>query len=139
MKKLIVLILALGTITSAFAQAGPRTEANGSIKLGDGRNVVRISVGDDRDERDMLRRIHRLEQAVRDLQDQVYQLQSAPQQVSVKVHVCTGKMFRAGQVTGKGSSRVEAIGNAMDDCSAKRGDIFCEEDKLRCDTYQERR
>lgn len=72
-KTLIVSLLALvaGIMTT---QARDR---DGSITLRDGRSVVRISIGDeDRNERVMVRRIRRLEEAVRDLQDTVYDLQT---------------------------------------------------------------
>lgn len=127
MKKLSFLFLALAMITgSVFAQR----DMGGSINLRDGRTTVRINVGDDRDDRDMLMRIRRLEQAVRDLQDKVYDLQSAPR--TQQVVVCSGDFFSVGMVMAKAPSEIEARGSVIAQCQAKNGGIFCKDRDIKC-------
>jgi hypothetical protein len=126
---------------SAFAQSRGDRDDNrrNNVTLRDGRTILRINIGDDRDDREMLLRVRRLEEAVRDLQDQVYQLATAP--VYRTVHSCSGDMFGIGQVSGSGQSRAEAVVNAMADCQRKNGgrsSMFCKERDLSCFTREER-
>lgn len=118
--------------TSAFAQ---RRGGDDEVVLRDGRRIIRIDVGDDRDERDMLRRVRRLEQAVRDLQEQVYQLQAAP--VRTTSHVCSATVFSIGMVIGRGPTQTEARASAMQECERRGGSIFCRPDELRCEQSQQ--
>ncbi len=137
MKKSIAFLLTLITLAtafSAFAQVrrDPRIDPRP-----DRRPIVRIEVGDERDEREMLRRIYRLEQAVRDLQDQIYQ-QSLPR--TITRHVCSAEIFSVGPLIGRGLTRVEAINDLLTNCRNRRGTIFCEErhiERLRCETVEE--
>ena len=135
MKKLLallsVLIIASQSLV-AFADPGPRS---GRLTLRDGRSIVRIEVGDERDDREMLRRIHRLESAVRDLQDQVYQLQTAPR--TITRHVCSADFFTVGIVVGRGNTMIEAKAEAIRQCQVRGGNIFCKERELRCETVEE--
>jgi hypothetical protein len=138
---LAVLMLALMSV-SAFAQSrSDRNNDNGrnNMTLRDGRTILRIDIGDDRDDREMLMRVRRLEEAVRDLQDQVYQLVVTPRYRTV--HSCSGEMFSIGFVTGSGLSKGEAVNNAMADCQRKnngRQSMFCKERDLACSTRDER-
>ena len=63
----------------------------GEINLSDGRSTVRISIGNDRfDQRRLIQRVRLLEQAVRDLQDVVYDLQANPaQEIKFNCHAVT--------------------------------------------------
>lgn len=133
MKQIIALMLAVGTLLSAVAHANER---RGDLRDRDGRAIVRIEIGDDRDDRDMLRRVRRLEQAVRDLQNQVYQLQDAPR--TITTNVCSGNFFSAGTFTGKAESRIEAISIVIAKCQRAGGGIFCKERDVRCETVEER-
>lgn len=123
MKKVIFLALALVTLAGA-AQAqvrgrGPMT------------NIVRIEIGDDRDDRDMLKRINRLERAVRDLQDKVYDLQSAPQKDEF---VCTGRFFSVDGIRPvRSESKMIAIAEVLEQCNRAGGSIFCKEEKVTCE------
>jgi len=78
MKKImtIVSLLTLVASSSAFAKKG---DMAGSITLRDGAQVVRISVGDEnrQDSQSMVKRINRLERAVRALQNRVYELEDS--------------------------------------------------------------
>ncbi len=118
---------------SAFAQSRVR---NGNIDLGNGRSTIRIEIGDDRDDREMLRRVRNLESAVRDLQDQVYQLQSQPRTISL--HVCSANIFSVGTIVAKAESRIESIASVMAQCDRRGGGIFCKERDIRCEVSVER-
>lgn len=133
MKQIIALLLAVGTLLSAVAHANER---RADLRDREGRSIVRIEIGDDRDDRDMLRRVRRLEQAVRDLQTQVYQLQDAPR--TVTMNVCSGNFFSAGTFVGKAESRIEAMAIVIAKCQRAGGGIFCKERDVRCDTIEER-
>lgn len=129
------LLLSIG----ASAQSRGGNDVEGSIRMDNGRTTVRINVGDSRDDRDMLKRVYRLEQAVRDLQEQVYKLQSQPTRRNVVV--CSAEFFSVGSVLAKGGTRVEAMAHLLQECRNRGGSkIFCEEDdadNLRCETTQE--
>jgi hypothetical protein len=131
MKNILSFIVLATILTSAaFAQRDNRN--GGSLTLRDGRNIIRIEIGDDRDDREVLQRVRRLEQAVRDLQDQVYQISTTPR--TRTVHTCGAEIFATGYVSGSGMTKIEAIENAMADCKKKDGGIFCSSDKLICET-----
>lgn len=128
MKKFSIIAIAfLIMATSAFAQ-GRRNNHDSDI-IRDGRTIIRINVGDDRDERDLLRRVHRLEQAVRDLQDKIYELNS-----SREIKVCSGDFFTIGTVIAKAPSELEARAIVMTNCQRKGGGIFCKEKDIKCTT-----
>lgn len=66
--KILSLFFILTTLLTATAEAQSRRDNRSPS--------IRIEIGDDRDDREMLRRVHRLERAVRELQEKVYQLES---------------------------------------------------------------
>jgi hypothetical protein len=134
MKKIILVVLGLVAFSQAFAQS--RVDRNGNIILGNGRTTVRIEVGDSRDDREILSRVRRLEQAVRDLQVQVYQLQSEPRVITL--NACSGDFFSVGYVFAKAESRSEAIARVMTECQRKGGGIFCKQSDVRCELIEER-
>lgn len=76
MKKAFALISLFSVMTASSASARV-LNLDGSITLHDGGRVVRINVGgeDRQDSRSMIRRIKRLEEAVRALQNRVYDLE----------------------------------------------------------------
>lgn len=77
---LVALCALLLSITAAQAQRHS-DRRDGDITLTDGRRTVRINIGDERfEQRQLMKRIRRLEEAVRDLQDSVYDLQTNPTQ-----------------------------------------------------------
>lgn len=142
MKKIISLVLVLSVVLSslsAFAQSrrGNRDD-RGTVVLRDGRSIVRIEVGDDRDDRDMLMRVRRLEQAVRDLQDKVYELQTSNIPRTQTIYVCSANVFSVGVVIGKATTKIEAKAAAIKQCQAKGGSIFCNEEELSCEQSEER-
>lgn len=146
MKKIISLVLVLSVVLSslsAFAQSRrddrrDDRQGSGTVVLRDGRSIVRIEVGDDRDDRDTLMRVRRLEQAVRDLQDKVYELQTNSAPRTQTVYVCSGDIFHVGFVMGKATSRTEAKAIALRQCQTKGGGIFCKESEISCEQTEER-
>ncbi len=144
MKKLVALVLTLVSI-SAFAQrdGGRGGRSDGRLDIGDGRSIIRIDIGDDRDDRDMLRRLHRMEQAVRELQDQVYQLSTLPPAPrTIDVYVCSGRfdMVRGGVIIEKASSKTEAQAKVIRTCAQRdNGSTFwCDRSSITCELTQER-
>ena len=100
----------------------------------DDKPIVRISIGQDRNQ-DAHRRIQRLEEAVRDLQDMVYDLQDDRRDRIISEHVCVLKTNFDGSFIGKGSTRIEAEANAVRAC--KKADVsFCERSKQICELSQ---
>lgn len=119
------ILLALGLVTlmgAAHAQRGPNRDSRPSI--------VRIEVGDDRDDREMLRRIHKLEQAVRELQDKVYDLQSAP--VRERGVYCMVNNFHAGLVEATAPTRLQAEAAIQIQFERKGKGIFYSARELKC-------
>ena len=120
--KVLSLFFILTTLLTATAEAQSRRDNRGPS--------IRIEIGDDRDDREMLKRVYRLERAVRELQEKVYQLESTPApQTQV---TCYGTMFVAGLVRGSGRTRAEAVVNALADCQTRAHSMHCEESKLTC-------
>lgn len=120
--KILSLFFILTTLLTATAEAQSRRDNRSPS--------IRIEIGDDRDDREMLRRVHRLERAVRELQEKVYQLESTPAPQALVT--CYGTMFIAGLVRGQGSTRAEAVMNALADCEKRAHPMHCEEKKLTC-------
>lgn len=115
---------------SSFAQR-PSVSATGRISIGGGRTIVGISVGEGRANREQLtRRILRLEQAVRDLQIQVYNLSQSDlpsrERWECKVTAFSDTYF------GRGNSQNLARSNAQRACLEKRSSMFCKDDDIRC-------
>ena len=134
-----ITILALLLLsTAAFSrderdQRGQGREARGEISLNDGKNILRIDIGNDRDEgRDLTQRIIRLERAVRELQNRVYDLEDdAKPSRQVKVTTCILQTPFDGVFIGKGVNEIEARANAVRQCSPKVSFVFCSEDKIK--------
>lgn len=103
----------------------------------DDRPIVRISVGQDRNQ-DTHRRIQRLEEAVRDLQDMVYDLQDDRRDRVFTEYVCALKTNFQGTFIGKGSAKIEAQANAVNACK-RSGAAFCESTQQQCEQTEIRR
>lgn len=122
MKSLLVL-LALTLTTSAFAR-------DGRINTNDGGTIIRIEVGNDRenDSRAMMRRMVQLERAVRELQNRVYDLEddARPQTREVKIYTChTYSDFGDSAIGAPAFTEMEARNNAKLACSKNRHEMFC--------------
>lgn len=133
MKSLLVL-LALTLTTSAFA----RGDRDGRTNTNDGGTIIRIEVGNDRenDSRAMMKRMVQLERAVRELQNRVYDLEddARPQTREVRIYTCeTASNFGEGYIGLPSLSELEAKNNARNACQQKRHSMFCE-NAIRCET-----
>lgn len=135
MKKILTSIAML-TLLSSTASFARSSDVTGSITLRDGGSVVRINVGreDDRDSRSMAIRLRRLESAVRELQNRVYELEDEGRGREVTVHTCSLPTSFEGTFIGKGSTRVEARANAVNACE-RGGGFPCSESRIKaCET-----
>ena len=122
MKFIITLLLSI-FVTSAFAQS-----ASLGYSTGDG--FIRISVGDSTssDVRQLTRRIYRLENAVRDLQDRIYDLEDGQfSQISWTCSIVTkwGDAYFSRPMATRG----EAMSSAYSKCARKEAfNSNCTED-----------
>jgi hypothetical protein len=123
MKKVILLALALMTLAGA-AQAQSRRDIRNAS------SIVRIELGDDRDDREMLKRIVRLERAVRELQEKVYDLEATP--VRVEGAICSAKFFKAGYIEATAAGMVQARAEVLRQCEKLDGGIFCDSKEIKC-------
>lgn len=134
MKKIIT-ILALVLSTAAVARD------YGTISLNDGKNIFRIDIGNDRDveTRQLVKRIVRLERAVRELQNRVYDLEddAAPSRREVTIFTCTLPTSFDGTFIGKGKTAAEARANAVNKCEMGGG-FPCNDSRIKsCETSTE--
>jgi hypothetical protein len=133
MKALFALVLIV-TSLSASAQNRRDDRLDGRIIFRDGRSTVRISINE---RQDTALRIRMLEEAVRDLQAQVYDLRDAePRTRIVTTHVCSMTTTFNGTFIGKASTRIEAEAVTRQNCSRSR-ESFCSSNTVRCETIQE--
>ena len=128
MKKLALLtLLAISTTTFAGVNYG-------SIRLDDGKNIFRMDIGNEKenDSRELSRRVNRLERAVRELQNRIYDFEddSVPATREVTVYTCVLPTSFDGTFIGKGKTEVEARANAVNSCK-KAGAPFCYESNVR--------
>lgn len=112
-----------------------------SISINDGSNILRIDIGNDRDldARQLVRRITKLERAVRELQNRVYDLEddATPNQREVTVYTCALPTAFDGTFVGKGKTAAEARANAVNACH-KGGGFPCSDDRVKsCETSVE--
>lgn len=143
MKKIIASVLLLAIVlssVSAFAQRDRDHRNNnngrGSVILRDGRTIVRIDVGEEND-REMALRIRRLEQAVRDLQAQVYDLRDTePRTRVVTTHICSMTTTFDGTFVGKATSKIEATAITRQKCEQADAS-FCSSNTVTCEQIQE--
>ena len=132
MKKTLVLLALTLISTTSFAQD------YGNITLSDGNTIFRIDVGNDReaDSRRLSQRVNRLERAVRDLQNRIYDLEdnSRPTQREVTIYTCVLPTSFIGTYIGKAQTVVEARAQAVNSCSRAGGGISCQDSLIdRCE------
>ena len=118
------------------------------------RDIVRVDIGPDEDEvprqgidqvgyltennRNLRRRVRRLEQALRQMQDQIYRLEDSnarPMVVAAEPQrefTCYIKTTFKGTVFGKGSSEMEAKAKALKSCDDVGGGFSCEDGNAKC-------
>ena len=124
-----VLFALLMIVTSMAASAQYRPEREGRIILRDGNSTVRISVN----ERSAMEiRMRLLEEAVRDLQAQVYDLRDEPRTREVAIQICSLATSFNGTFIGKASTALEAEANARNSCHASRKEQFCNVLRVTC-------
>jgi hypothetical protein len=146
MKTTMAVVVALALVsTGAMARSG--------ISI-NGRDIIRIDVEDDmgdiqvgrtlsiqdvqKENKRLRRRVHRLEQAVRQLQDRAYALESAPRITHVaparvpRDSTCYIKTTFHGTVMGKGANEHEARANTLRACEKSDGGFDCEDGKIKC-------
>src|SRR5665648_295931 len=111
MKILLALIVVLTSLSVSAQSRSNRTSPR--MTLRDGHSIVRIVI-DDRE--DLSHRVRRLEEAVMDLQDQVYDLRDQPRTRIVKTQVCTLKRTFHGTFIGKAQTQIEAEAIARNQC-----------------------
>lgn len=132
--KSILVLLALTVSVSAFAR-----DQRGRVELNNGQTIIRIDVGNERDtdSRAMAMRMAKLERAVRELQNRVYDLEddSRPLTREVKIHICTSTSnFDDRNVGDPALTETEARASALKACAKTRHPMFCEEDNVRCES-----
>lgn len=134
MKQWIALVVSFGSLGSFASAATP------NFKL-DARDVIRIEIGAESEDNspqsnaNLRRRVHRLEQALRQLQDQLFRLEDAHAHSAVapqKEHTCYIKTSFRGTVYGKGGSEAEARAKAMQSCDSVQGGFSCEDSNVKC-------
>lgn len=134
MKSLLVL-LALTLTASAFARD---TYRDGRVGTNDGGTIIRIEVGNDResDTRETSKRIARLERAVRELQNRVYDLEDdqRPQTREVKIYTCAVTTSFDGTFIGKATTELEARSIAIQRCDAAKANFCTFSSSMRCDS-----
>lgn len=135
--KSILVLLALTISISALA----REEKNdGRLMTSGGKTIVVVEVGADRatDAEEMSRRIVRLEKAVRDLQNRIYDLEedAKPRVKQVRMYTCNLYPNATRKFTGKETTLKAAQENAIQAC--QNADVsFCDfalSKTLKCDS-----
>ena len=93
MKKLLLLSIVTFVFGSStvFARG---VDIGGNLTLGDGSNILRINIGDEKttDRKSMAKRMKRLERAVRDLQNRIYDLEDSDT-TETPIWFCTAEAF----------------------------------------------
>lgn len=133
--KVLFALLMIVTAVTASAQSRPgRNDRDGRIILRDGNTTVRIGIND---RSDTAIRIRLLEEAVRDLQAQVYDLRDEPRTQVVTMHVCTMNTTFNGSFIGKASSKIEAESITRNNCQRHGRESFCSSNRVTCERVDE--
>jgi hypothetical protein len=134
MKTFMALIFLCSSLTASAQQSGRNRGESGRIVLRDGQTTVRISVNDN----DQLQyRVRLLEEAVRDLQAQVYDLRDSEQRTRIiKTFVCSMVTPFNGTFIGKASTKTEAEAITRQKCSIARVS-FCSSNVVNCEAVTE--
>lgn len=112
----------------------------------DAKDIIRIEIGKDDEpvgrsnsdlmetNRQLRRRVHRLEQALRQVQDQIYRLEERPVAAIAlpKEVTCYIKTTFKGTVSGSGGSEAEARAKALKACDDVDGGFSCEDRNVKC-------
>lgn len=115
----------LGTLSCLLLTA--TTVQAQEVQLSNGKRTIIIDV--DNDDRDQERRIRRLERAVRDLQDQVWQLH-AQGGIRGDLFVCQVKAFANVYKSDKHQLQYDAQEQAIERCQERYHSMHC--DKVTC-------
>ena len=135
---LVVSILSLTAGASEFEVSGGYSNKTGSKK-----EVIRIEIGSEVEssrskysQKDLYKRLYRLERAVRQLQDRVFDLETENSQLvdeGKKTFTCFIKTNFDGTFTSTKKSLMEAKADAIQKCSDKiKSGFSCDEDKVKC-------
>ncbi len=122
LKALVTTVLGTLILSSSVAMAQ-------EVQLSDGRRTILIDVGGG-ESRDQEMRVRRLERAVRDLQDQVWQLSVAP--VKQDIWVCEATPFMDRYVSGKYALEYDAREDARRKCEAAYHRMHCSDREISC-------
>lgn len=122
LKALVTAVLGTVIFSSTVAMAQ-------EVQLSDGRRTILIDVGGGGN-RDQELRIRRLERAVRDLQNQVWQLSVNP--VQQDIWVCEATPFMDRYVSQKYALEYDARENARAKCEAVRHRMHCTDREIEC-------
>jgi hypothetical protein len=134
MKTLFAMILVVASLSASAQRNGGRNDG-GRIVLRDGQTTVRIGINDNQE---LQHRVRLLEEAVRDLQAQVYDLRDAePRTRVVTTHVCSMTTTFNGTFIGKASSRIEAEAISRQKCQTNGREHFCASNRVNCDQVTE--
>lgn len=134
MKRLLIGLTAALMGSQVYAQ---EVSTNGDILLGNGKSTVQIRIGNrSANNVQLTRRVRRLERAVRDLQDIVYDLQSAPVVTDYEYTCRLQGSWNTYTAKGVGSTQQIAEDNAreavMSKCRSKESFASsCKEDKIK--------
>lgn len=132
---LIVLVSALSASAQRHIPGRDDGRNSGRIVLRDGQTTVRININDN--EQQLALRIRLLEEAVRDLQAQVYDLRDAePRTRIVTSFVCSMNTSFNGTFVGKGASKIEAEALTRQKCNQSR-EAFCSSNRVNCEQVTE--
>ena len=132
--KIFGILLLLGLSAELYAQARTSRTSSATTRTGarttlrDGSSILRIEVGTD--DRDQAIRIRNLEQAVRDLQYRIYDLElndTMNRTRAVDMYICTltPPGINNGVYIGRASTQVEARAQAINNCNRARA-FFCD-------------
>lgn len=136
MKKIILTFLLVAS-SLVSAQSLP---AEKRVSIGKGLSTIQIQVnGRSNSFYDQEMRIRWLEEAVRDLQNQVFNLnfqQQIPQTKVITTYVCSLTTNFDGTFMGKAKSQVEASAIALQNCEKARAS-FCSRVPIKCDKTEE--
>jgi hypothetical protein len=130
--KTLIAFLAIISSLSAFAQSRGG-EIDGRIILNNGSSTVRISINE---RNDVHQRLRLLEEAVRDLQDQVFDLRDRPRREARSMVVCSLKTTFEGTFIGKAPTKLEAEAEVRNKCEDARA-AFCSSAKVVCESVVE--
>ncbi len=120
-------------LAGSFVLALPTLARRGS------EDVIRIELGGDSStesdisKRDLERRIYRLERAVRQLQDRVFELESKETvEAKDKTYTCYIETQFHGTISVDGKSETKARTEVLKECHAKAKELKCKSEFVKC-------